>query len=225
MADLNELSEQLLLAVKMQKSTIKLVEALAVFEGAVQETLVADNQKLAFWINIYNAFYQLLAISNPTLGKKIFAKKQIKIGRNTLSLDDIEHGILRLGKHKYSLGYFKTIGKYNLLKKLRPSQLDYRIHFALNCGAISCPPIAFYRANNVQDQLDMAAVNFIETSSIIDKTTRTLTISRLFLWFYNDFGGRKGIVKTLNHNLKENVIGFNLKYSPYDWSSKLRAFA
>ena len=72
MTDLNELSEQLLLAVKMQEPTDLLLDQLASTPYVSLDSLVADDQKLAFWINIYNAFYQLKASENPDLGKRIF---------------------------------------------------------------------------------------------------------------------------------------------------------
>ena len=70
-----------------------------------------------------------------------------------LSLDDIEHGILRRYRQKYSLGYLPQFWVNNTIKKLAVHEMDNRIHCALSCGAVSCPAIAFYDAENIDAQL------------------------------------------------------------------------
>ncbi|MFK8036953.1 MAG: DUF547 domain-containing protein [Crocinitomicaceae bacterium] len=224
MDDLNTFSEKLLLAVKMQESYASLLNELAGLDESIFDQLKSDNQKLAFWVNIYNSFYQIIAVANPGLGKSIFTEKRIKVAQTIFSLDDIEHGILRLGSHKYSLGFWKSIWIYKHVKKYRPSRLDFRIHFALNCGAKSCPPIAFYSVDNLNEQLNLSSASFLESETIVNPDTRVLTISKLFLWFRKDFGGRVGIDDMFKTYINLNTLGFKIKYADYDWSKELLNF-
>ncbi len=111
--------------------------------------LTDDNSKKTFWLNIYNAYVQILLKENPGKYKKrsqFFGDKQIVIAGHRLSLDKIEHGIIRHSKIKWSLGHLNKIFPGGFEKKARVNKVDYRIHFALNCGAKSCPPIAYYDA-------------------------------------------------------------------------------
>jgi len=224
MLDLNLLSETILLAVKKQEDYEFLRAELAKCPLEILHSLEDDNQKKAFWVNIYNAFYQISAKENPNIGKSIYTLKNISVASLQLSLDNIEHDILRKGKYKYSLGYFKSIFRKRVFKKLSPSYLDYRIHFALNCGAVSCPPIAFYSPDNLNEQLDLAANGFLTTETEIDLQTKTVHLSRLFLWFYEDFGGKKGICRIINQYLNQSIDGYRLKYRRYNWTQNLRYF-
>ena len=107
------------------------------------EELKSDTAKKVFWINLYNAFIQFAGYELKENKKTFLTKKRIALADTTLSFDDVEHGILRKGKYKHSLGFFNSWFQDKTLKNLQVEQLDYRIHFALNCGAKSCPPILF----------------------------------------------------------------------------------
>lgn len=221
MKDLNLLSEQLLLAVKKEENFNHLINELAQVDRSELDLLQSDDHKIAFWINIYNSYYQVFVKENSQIGKTIYTLKFIKIAGKSFSLDEIEHGILRKGKNKYSLGYLPVLFKKTSSKKLEPSILDFRIHFALNCGAKSCPPIAFYDADNLQAQLDLSTASFLESETNIDLIKKTVTLSKLFLWFQKDFGGRKGIDKIMQVYLKQDIKKFKLIYSKYNWASNL----
>ena len=138
--NLTELSGKLLLHVKKHEDTtitLTLLENITI--ERLTDELNTDDAKKCFWINIYNAYYQLLALKHNQTRGDIFKLKDIKIARNQFSLDDIEHGILRKYRWKFSLGYLPNIFVSVLIKKLAVNVVDYRIHFALNCGAVSCP--------------------------------------------------------------------------------------
>lgn len=64
--------------------------------------------------------------------------------------------------------------------------LDPRIHFALNCGANSCPPIGVYSGHQLQRQLQVASNSFLE--STVSVGTESVTLSKLLLWYRSDFG-------------------------------------
>ena len=76
--------------------------------------------------------------------------------------------------------------------KVTLKSLDPRIHFALNCGARSCPPIRVYTEDKLEGQLDTASVSFLdqEVSVIKDPASGKwiLELSKLFLWYGDDFG-------------------------------------
>lgn len=222
MTDFNLLSEKLLLAVKMAQPYKSLLFELSNWRDDI--ALGNDSEKLAFWINIYNSFYQIIATEYPEVSNSIFKEKRIEIANIILSLDDIEHGILRLGKFKYSFGFWKTIGSYRRLRKFRPSKFDFRIHFALNCGAKSCPPILQYTANNIDEQLDLASLSFLEAETSIHRTKKTVSVSKLFLWYYKDFGKKKGILIVLESYLNQSLKGYKIKFNNYDWTTSLGMF-
>ena len=60
--------------------------------------------------------------------------------------------------------------------------LDPRIHFALNCGANSCPPIGVYSGKSLKRQLEMASQSFLGSSTVVNHDTATVTLSKLLLW-------------------------------------------
>lgn len=223
--NLTELSGKLLLHVKKHEDTTitqTLLENITI--ERLTDELNTDDAKKCFWINIYNAYYQLLALKyNQTRGD-IFKIKDIKIARNQFSLDDIEHGILRKYRWKFSLGYLPNIFVSVLIKKLAVNVVDYRIHFALNCGAISCPPIAFYKIEQINTQLENAMFSFIEAETEIDETMKTIQTSKLMLWFKGDFGGKRGIKQMLEYVFEKELNGYKINYKAYNWDKSLANF-
>ena len=184
--------------------------------------LSGDEEKKAFWINIYNGSTQYLLKQNKDVYKSrsaFYKKKQIAIGGKLFSLDDIEHGILRRSKIKWSEGYLNKLFPSATEKELRVSRLDYRIHFALNCGAESCPPIAFYNPENLDYQLDAATSAYLLGEAKYDSSINTLELPRLMSWFRHDFGGKKQM------NLLAKKLGIvpanknpSIKFKEYNWN-------
>ena len=167
--ELLSLSERLLESVKREESVLNTEKLLADFETkGLIEGLPDDAAKKTFWINIYNAWYQILAVREQMKRPEIFTKKAILIAGIKFSLDDMEHGILRKYRWKYSMGYFPAFFPGKQIKQLAVSSVDYRIHFALNCGAKSCPPIFFYSYDNIENQLDLATRSFLLSETEID---------------------------------------------------------
>jgi hypothetical protein len=98
---------------------------------------------------------------------------------------------------------------------------DPRIHFALVCGARSCPPIASYSGENLDEQLEKAASAFINGIGVqFDPDGRTLSLSRIFKWYAGDFGGREGVLQLVNkyRETSEDIASARIQYMPYDWS-------
>lgn len=221
-----QLSEQLLLAMKMEKSSVDEEAQLATYPfDLFQQELSTDEAKKAFWINCYNAYFLILRKVKKLEKPAIYRNKEIEIAGNHFSLDDIEHGILRKYRYKPALGYLPNWLAPKLIKNLAVDKMDYRIHFALNCGAASCPPIAFYTPEKIEEQLEMATQSFLEPDTQIDSDKKEIHISQLFKWFLGDFGGKSGIRKILEKQLGIDTSRYQLIYKPYSWEEKLDNYA
>ncbi|NIJ54514.1 DUF547 domain-containing protein [Dyadobacter arcticus] len=220
-----DLSGKLLLQVKMDEPVDSLREVLAKIEtDSLIWSLSNDDARKTFWINIYNAYFQILATKEKKTRPAIFKEKRITIGGVRLSLDQIEHGILRRYRSKFSLGYLPQFFPGKIIKQLAVSQIDYRIHFALNCGATSCPPIAFYDYSKIDKQLSIAASSFLKTDTQIDSLEKQVMVSRILQWFKADFGGNKGIRIILKKYLSQDFSDYSLKFKEYDWTQKMKNF-
>ncbi|MBM3600370.1 MAG: DUF547 domain-containing protein [Alphaproteobacteria bacterium] len=138
------------------------------------------NQQKAYWINLYNALtvkvildhYPVKSIRDIRISPGLFAsgpwgKKLIRIEGEELSLDDIEHRILR------------------------PIWQDARVHYAVNCASIGCPDLAprAYRAETMETMLDDAARAFVNHPRGARIDGARLTVSSIYDWFADDFGG------------------------------------
>lgn len=225
MTNILSISEKLLLAVKMQEETLLFEKMLAeIHLEELQKQLSSDEAKKVFWINCYNAFYQLLAKKEQLNRNRIFKTKIISIANLKLSLDDIEHGILRKYRWKLSFGYLPNIFATKVIKSLAVKKLDYRIHFALNCGAKSCPPIAFYTLENLDKQLNDAMYSFLFSETIIDEKNKKIITSRLLHWYQGDFGGKLAIKSIMQNILKIKLEKYKLSFTEYDYNTKLKNF-
>lgn len=185
-----------------------------------------DAQKKAFWLNLYNATVQYQLKQHAELYKdrsRFYATSFVAIAQQKLSLDDIEHGILRRSKVKLSLGYLNKwfVGRFE--RQMRVDTLDPRIHFALNCGAKSCPAIAYYSPEKIDEQLETATKVYLNNECAV--LGNTIEIPILFSWFRADFGGEKGIYAFLRHY---GLITANqqpkLKYKSYNWDLELNNY-
>lgn len=219
------LSEQLLENVKGGETSIDIEKILArLSQQELIDGLTDDASKKTFWINMYNAWYQLLASREKLKNPEIFSQKVILIAGVKFSLDDIEHGILRKYRWKYSMGYFPSFFPGKLIKTLSVEKIDYRIHFALNCGAVSCPPILFYSYDKIESQLDQATRSFLLSETVIDDDKKEVRVSKILDWFRGDFGGKEGIRNIIGGIFEKSIWNYSIKFTAYDWSAKLNNF-
>jgi len=195
------------------------------------ETLQTDNDKKAFWINIYNILIihgviefdirqSVLDITN------FFGRIGYNIGEFFFTPDDIEHGILRKNR-PHPLFPFKPFSGSDHRRLFLVDSFDSRIHFALVCAASSCPPIEFYDAAIIDQQLDTAARSFINRKGMeIDRQTSTLWLSAIFGWYSGDFGGsdRETVLSLLPYVkeeskvwIEENLSSMHIRFLPYNW--------
>ncbi|MBN3583660.1 DUF547 domain-containing protein [Algoriphagus aestuarii] len=168
-------------------------------------------ERLAYWINAYNAFTVKLIVDNyPTKSIKdlgpalkiplvsdVWHYKFFKIEGEDFNLDEIEHGILR-------------------------KEFDEpRIHFAVNCASISCPPLlneAFVPAK-LDSQLDAQAKAFINGDTRNKITKSAVQLSSIFSWFKGDFTDNGSLIDFLNQysNVKIDKNA-KISYLDYDWN-------
>lgn len=202
-------------------------------------TLASREQKLAFWLNLYNALvidgiihYGIRKTANEIPG--FFRRAAYQVGDYRFCLDDIEHGILRA-----NAGHIIIPGPQFTLNDPRCSfvldQADFRIHFALVCGAASCPPVRFYDPPKIDAQLDLAARNFVGQEMEVEADRQTVRLSKLLQWYGEDFGAgrwmkmgignRRHLLETLKPYMPgealNEIAGFRrlrVYFKPYDWS-------
>ena len=167
-------------------------------------------QKIAFWINAYNAYTLKLIIDHrPVKSIKdlggfftsVFGKDFIPLHNlfdEEVDLNTLEHDTLR--------------------KKFD----EPRIHFALVCASKSCPQLRpeAYRAEILDAQLDDQARIFLNdrTKNRYDAATRTLYLSKIFDWFDGDFEKANGTVRDYVAPYLEIPKNARIRHLPYDWS-------
>ncbi|WP_299982930.1 DUF547 domain-containing protein [Desulfobacula sp.] len=186
-------------------------EYLAILSHTDAKSL-SKNNRFAFYINAYNAFtIKLVLTKYPDINsiKEIggffsnpWNKKFILLQKKTVSLDYIEHKIIR------------------------PKFKDPRVHFAINCASKSCPPLRDepYKGETLENQLNDQTREFINDKKNNFIKGDTLFVSKIFKWFEADFSDNSlmFIKRYASKELKEklNSAGNNMKiaYLYYDWS-------
>lgn len=225
--DLISTSVELLNRIKVKQETKSIIDKLNQFtKEDILLQLDTDEKKKVFWINIYNSFIILQLANDSSLYENrsnFFQIKRNKLAGLNLSFAEIEHSILRRSQFELGLGYITNPFASKFEKKIRVQNKDPRIHFVLNCGAISCPPVVVLQLENLEQQLEEATLSYLKATTFVNKDLVTTTT--LMNWFRGDFGGKKGSLEFLQ---KYNVIDLNknyiLKYGGYDWSLKLDNF-
>lgn len=182
------------------------------------EGLPDDAARIAFWVNVYNAAVVragLEGLSSSWGRWQFFRRPVVVVAGEPLSLDAIEHGLLRRSRWRFSLGYLVNPRPGRFERMHRVGHVDARIHFALNCGAASCPPIASYDAKRIDAHLDLATRSYLHAEVV--KDGRVIRVPMLLLWYLGDFGGPAGIRRLLRRNGIEGWGG-RLRFRAYDWT-------
>ena len=226
----NKLSQDLLLNLKANKNIDEIQNQLAkTTTDELENGLPLDEHRKAFWMNIYNGYIIAILKKDKSLFDdrgSFFTKKQINIAGNLLSFDDIENGMIRKSQFKFGLGYIRTLFPSAFERHLRVEQRDFRIHFAINCGAKSCPPVRVYYPKTVNAQLENAAKVYLKDFTTYKKDQNTVETSTLMSWFRGDFGGKSGAIKILKeYNLIPNEVSPSLTFGSYDWTLEIDNFA
>ena len=227
--DLNGISEEFLQKIKLNKDTKEIQNILAnTTIKQLEDGLRTDAHKLAFWVNIYNAYIQVILSKNPELYEnrsEFFSKAQIEIAGENISFAKIEHGIIRKSQWDLGLGYIRKWFPNKFERKLRVKNQDYRVHFALNCGAKDCPPVAIYQVELLNEQFNKGTASYLKKTSEYDKTKKEVAVTSLFSWFRGDFGSKSGVKKILKEfEILSTTKEIDLIYKDYDWTLDLNNF-
>jgi len=180
-------------------------------ENAPDRSKWSKNEQLAYWINVYNAYtVKLIVDFYPTksirdlgprikipLIKDVWHYKFFKIAGVDMSLDEVEHSILR--------------------KEFE----EPRIHFAINCASVSCPPLlneAFVAAN-LENQLTRVTTTFINDPSRNKISSQSAQLSSIFSWFKGDFTKKGTLIEFLNRYSKVKISpNARISFLDYNWN-------
>jgi hypothetical protein len=171
-------------------------------------------EQKAYWINLYNALtvnvvlsrFPIPSIRDINISPGLFVRgpwgaKLLAIEGEKLSLDDIEHRILR------------------------PIWKDNRVHYAVNCASLGCPnlqPIA-YTGGNMEPLLEKGAREYVNHSRGVSVNSGKLRVSSLYVWFQEDFGASAESLREHWQKYADGALGNALKnYTgglehDYDW--------
>ncbi len=223
------LSMELLNGIRYKTDVSGMIKVLAELkEEQLAVALVNDDAKKTFWVNVYNAMIQH-QLSQDTSSyvnrRKFFGSKSMVVAGQKLSFDDIEHGMLRGSKARWAGGYIHKMVASPFERRFRVEQLDWRVHFALNGGAMSAPSIFQYNQQEIDKQLENSANLFLMFEVSHDSVANTVQLPELFRKYRKDFGGKKGIYSMLQ---AREIIPAGSKpkmvFTKYDWSLSVANF-
>jgi len=173
------------------------------------------NEQKAYWINLYNAatikvildHYPVTSITKINLSSGLFSKgpweaKILRIEGEEVSLNDVEHRILR------------------------PIWKDPRIHYAVNCASIGCPNLQdrAYTSENTEALLEKGAREYINHHRGTSFQGKKLVLSSIYDWFQEDFDrSEQGVLRHLHRYAAPELAGKLDNFSgrinyEYDWS-------
>lgn len=187
-----------------------------------QPSRMSRDARFTYWVNLYNAVTLQIVLENypvrsirdirsRTLDPRgligPWRTERVTVEGRRLTLDTIEHGILR--------------SEYR----------DPRIHYAVNCASIGCPNLMAraWRAETLQADLEAAAIAYVNSPRGVSVDIRgALTVSRIYQWFAQDFGGEAGVLAHLRRyaspGLRTQLQGATrVSGYMYDWSLNGRA--
>ncbi len=162
---------------------------------------LSKEEKLAYWINSYNAMTIDLILRNPSVKsikdiKDPWNQRLWKLGSKWYNLDEIEHQILR-------------------------EMNEPRIHFAIVCASVSCPKLQneAFTASNLESQLTNATKEFLSDSSKNNISRNKIKLSKIFKWFAKDFKKNQSLIDFLNKysdiEISQNA---SKSYKDYNWN-------
>jgi len=181
----------------------------------VEVTKLSRSEQYAYWVNLYNAVtvalilkhYPVDSIRDIDISPGFFSNgpwgaKLVEVGGVELSLDNIEHDILRVNWD------------------------EPRVHYAVNCASIGCPNLArdAYKGTQLDSQLDAAARAYIASPRGIHFDGDRVTVSKIYSWYDEDFGNSEaGVIEHIsqyaNGETAQRVAGLSsIDDYEYDWS-------
>ena len=191
---------------------VKYVQQLSVINP---DSIANREARLAYWINVYNSWtlkaicdhYPVKSINDLNNGGTIWDKDFVQIHGGQISLNKIEHEIIRKGF------------------------AEPRAHFALVCASRSCPtlrPEAYNGPHLIQQMEDQGRIFFSDPKrNSFDRKNKTARLSRILDWYANDFGKTKEerlsfvarfLPEDLAASIRSDPSAWKMEFLPYDWS-------
>ncbi len=187
----------------IKKNTAELDKILASTNNITVNKSEANTYQ-AFWINIYNlsvikGIVKNYPVKSPLDVKGFFDKTKHNVGGKKITLNDIEHKLLR--------------GQFNS---------DPRFHFVLVCAGLGCPPIIAeaYMPNTLDKQLDRQTKIALNNDEFIKVNTRKkrVQLSEIMKWYKEDFRQNGNEIDFINKYREEKIAAKSkISYYPYNW--------
>mmetsp|Transcript_9224 Transcript_9224/g.20586 ORF Transcript_9224/g.20586 Transcript_9224/m.20586 type:complete len:526 (+) Transcript_9224:89-1666(+) len=203
---------------------------------------MSTDLKIAFVINLYNltvifAFAEFGIPQTNWTRLGFFDTVKIDVGGELWSLNELESGILRSNRSApYHIS--KPLKADDARMKAVLQEPERRIHFALNCGAKSCPPVKNFTEEAIQEELRVVAMAFCEMEENVKITANAdgsavLSLSKIFEWYRADFNGggieaAKIVVDWLRGERQEKLRKaldagkLKVKSLTYDWTTNAK---
>ena len=205
----------------------------------------SKKRQIAFWINIYNALTLQIVSEHYPIGRSMFGWTQNILGHN------IPSGSIRNLPFMWKNTEFTVLNAPHTLdhiehKILRPNYGEPRIHMAINCASIGCPPLRneVYSEHTLQEQLEdqtrLFLIHYTPSKVIIDKAKHTVSLSSILGWFGSDFieqnktppqtfmsaqsDSERAVLVFISRYLPTADANYlrdqtyTIQYRPYDWS-------
>jgi hypothetical protein len=171
----------------------------------IDDAALPPKQQLAFRIDLYNATVLAAVCDRYHAGYSVAEKDYalfhaplVRRPGGRMTLDSLEKAYIR--------GIFR----------------DPRVHAALCCAAVSCPPIAAnaYLAMPVDSALDANIRRFVTdpARNTIDVRAKKLVLSHIFDWYADDFGGAAAVPAAIERWSGTPARGFAVSFRDYDWA-------
>lgn len=206
------------------KTDTRLTRYLGQLAATEPAALANDQERLALWLNAYNAYTLKLIIDREPVGSIT------EIGTGGLILGSVlkttawDIRFAEVGGKKYTLNEIEH-------EVIRARFKDARAHFALNCASGSCPilPTSAFEADGLDDQLDAQGRLFLRdsTKNRFDLPSRTAHLSSIFKWYGKDFGpddraallaAAKFAEPDVRRSIEADPAAWTVKFLAYDWS-------
>lgn len=196
----------------LEKDSLLLNDYLRQLENSIpNDSNWARGDKIAYWINLYNAFTLRLILDHYPVKsiKDIGSSPQIPFVNTPWDIKFIS-----LNGKKYDLNNIE----HNILRKFG----EPRIHFAIVCASRSCPKLRgeAYRGKTLDTQLASQTKEFLKDPTRNDlKNEEEIRISKIFQWFKGDFTEKGTVVDFINSQLNSGISSdVDVEYMSYDWS-------
>ncbi|MGM0768196.1 MAG: DUF547 domain-containing protein [Pseudomonadota bacterium] len=188
-------------------------------------TMDGREESVAFWINAYNYFMLARILTERPDGElvssvwdyggrvnpfvdSVFERESFTIGGRDYSLNEIEKGIL-LGEEYADRGW-----------------KDARVHFAVNCASVGCPPLRnkLYTADNLDDLLTENTRRAFSTERHLRVDGDSLYVTELFKWYEEDFTETAGSERAFIEQWADPAVAeratetSSMKFIDYDWT-------